>query len=56
MNEYHKKITIVFSQVFPVLAAIIFLFIAYHAKAGVDEIRDNDIIKFLNRIYIKLGQ
>ena len=30
--------------------------IAYDIKTGVGEVRDNDIIVFLNRIYTRLGQ
>ena len=32
------------------------LSIAYDARAGVGEVRDNDIIEFLNGIYTRLGQ
>ena len=31
-------------------------FIAYDARAGVGEVRDNNIIEFLDGIYTRLGQ
>lgn len=30
--------------------------IAYHARAGVGEVKDDNIIKFLDGIYTRLGQ
>lgn len=46
----------VFGLVFPVLADIISLFIVYYTRTGVDKARNNNIIKFLNEIYIELKQ
>ena len=41
---------------FPVLAGIMFLSIAYDARARVGEARDDDIIEFSDKIYMRLGQ
>lgn len=47
---------VVFRQVFPVLAGVMFPFIAYVISAGVGEIKENNIIRFLDGIYMRLGQ
>ena len=46
----------VFGQVFLVLAGVMSSSIAYDARAGLDETRDDDIIEFSDRIYTRLGQ
>lgn len=46
---------VVFGQVFTVLADVISPSIAYHARARMGEVRDNDIIEFWDGIYTRLG-
>ena len=38
------------------MAGVIFPSITYDARAEVDELRDNNIIEFSDRIYTRLGQ